>query len=259
MTRPITILTLVVAMLAVPTTAFAQDDAATTQRPTATDSAQTDRPSDASTDRRRFEAAKERALATIAAQMRVLDNLASKVASSRFITDGHAAVLRGDIGAAKDAQEELARTIEAAENWAELAPLIRQIDDQKIAQVLAPKTHQVIVSDALVVGSKKLDEYAEKLESVIERFEEAGFDVDEAWRLLDQMNDQIAEGLRLADPVAENVIGLQASDWPEPARATLSQGRTDLVDAGQALRRAFSTGVDIVQFLRSLYDRVTDL
>jgi len=254
--RRTTTLALVVAMLAVPTTAFADDDVADggdTDRPVVTDTQR-----DAVRDRT-FEAAKARALETIEKQLRVLDGLASKVANSRFITDAHAAELRRDIGAAIGGLEVLAREIEAADTWAELRPLVGHIDDWKIAQVLAPKTGQVIVSDALTVGARKLETFSGVLENVIERFETAGFDVDEAKRLLAEMNDLIAEGARLAGPVAENVIGLEPGDWPDPARSVLAAGREDLHQAGSALRNARAHGVDIVQFLRGLYDGQIDV
>lgn len=254
--RRTTTLALVVAMLAVPTTAFADDDVA--------DTGGTDRPAATDTQRdtirdRTFEAAKERALETIEHQLRALDGLASKVANSRFITDAHAAELRSDIAAAIGGLEVLSREIEASENWAELRPLLGHIDDWKIAQVLAPKTAQVIVSDALVVGARKLSSFAGVLDNVIGRFEAAGYDVDEAWRMLDEMNDLIAEGERLADPVAESVIGLTAADWPDPAQSVLAAGREDLHEAGGALRSARAHGVDIVQFLRSLFDGQLDV
>ena len=141
---------------------------------------------------------------------------------------------------------------------AKVEALIRQIDDWKIAQVLAPKTNQVLVSDAMVGVAGKAERFADHLSAIITRFEEAGFDVDEAWRLLEEMQDELAEAIRLADPVAESVIGLQASDWPDPAQSVLAAGRNSLHEAGQSLRSAHGTGKELVQLLRSLHDGATD-
>ena len=132
--------------------------------------------------------------------------------------------------------------------------LIEHIGDYKIRQVLAPKTHQVIGSDSLVYATGKLERFSAKLAEVTARFEEAGFDVDEAWRLLKEMNANIAEGFRLASPVAGNVIGLQPADWPDPAEAALSAGRADLRAAGQNVKAAHGNGIDVVHFLRGLMD-----
>lgn len=252
-TRRILVGALAATLTILPTTAFALDDAAT-RTDTATNTATDERP----VHDRVLEALKRRALQTIANQHAALDRLAGKIAGSRWVTDDHAAALRADIGAADAGLTELARQIEAAESIPEVEALIRQIDDWKIAQVLAPKTHQVLASDAMVGIGGKAERFAEHLAEVIARFEEAGYDVDEAWRLLEEMQDEIAEAIRLADPVAESVIVLQASDWPDPAQSVLAAGRASLQDAGQSLRSAYGTGKDLVQFLRNLHDGATD-
>jgi len=256
--RRFTTLALVVALTAVPTSAFALDDTATETDRVETDRATTDRATDVRPDHR-LDELKKRALETIDHQLEALGRLRSTIANARFLTDDHAAQLLRDVNAAADGLQELARKIESAQTLEELRGLIEQIDDWKIAQVLAPKTHLVIASDAAVAAARKLESHGETLATVIARFEEAGFDVDEAWRLLEEMQKNTAEGLRLADPVAENVIGLQAADWPDPARAVLAQGRSDLSAAREALRAAHGNAIDIAQFLRSLIDTATDV
>lgn len=255
--RRTTIVALVMALVAIPTAALALDDATTE-----TDHAVTDRETDrAITDRPQTERPdhdlreiKARALEAIDRQLDALGRLRSAIANARHITDEHAGQLLGDIGAAAEGLQSLAHQIEAATTLEELRGLIEQIDDFQIGHVLAPKTHQVIASDALVYATGKLERFSEELSDVIARFEEAGFDVAEAWRLLDEMNDNIAEGYRLASPVAGNVIGLTPRDWPDPAKSILSAGRGDLHAAGQNVRAAHGNGVDIVHFLRQLTD-----
>lgn len=246
-------LAVTMALLIAPGTALALDDTSDTAT---TDRATTDR---AITDRPDLDEAKKRALMTIERQLDALEALRSKIGAARYLTDDHAAQLLRDVATAYDGLTELARKIEAATTAGELAELIRQIDDWKIAQLLAPKTTLVIGSDASVAAGRALDEYGEKLSSIIARFEEAGFDVDEAWRLLDDMKANTAEGVRLGGPVAESVIGLEPADWPDPAQVLLSAGRTDLADSKAAFAAAKRDAKQIVAFLRALHDRATDL
>jgi hypothetical protein len=245
---------LVVALLAVPGTALAAEDVAETDRPTTTDVAR-----NAVTDRAGFETAKARALAEIDTRLRVLATLSEKISTNRFITPQHAGQLRGDIAPATAHLEALRRQVEATETWPELRPLLDEIGAHKVLALLAPKTAQVIASDTLVAFAGKAASFSAKLENVIGRFEDAGFDVGEAWRMLEEMNDLIVTAERLADPVAENVIGLQPADWPDPAAAVLTEGRADLHEAGGALRNAKATAADIVHFLRSLFDGQPDV
>jgi hypothetical protein len=250
MKRRITTMALIAALVALPTTAMAlEGDTPTDQT---TDRAERD----ATTDRpvRDLSEIKARALATIAKQHDALGRLRAAIGNARHITEAHADQLLTDIARTADALDTLARQIETATTIEELRGLIEQVGGFQIKNVLAPKTHQVIASDALVAGSRTLEEYSEKLADITGRFEEAGFDVTEAWRLLDEMDANVGEGYRLANPVAGSVIGLQAADWPDPAQSLLAAGRSDLRAAGQSLRSAKGNAQDIVSFLRNLSD-----
>jgi hypothetical protein len=242
MMRRSIVIAVVLAVTMVPTAVLAAEDSA---RDTTTTVSERTRD-------RALEELKARAAQMIDRQMDLLGRLRSAIGGSEHITDGHAATLSGDIGAAAGALERLAAQAEAATTVDEVWEVIRAIPALHIGNVLAPKTHQVIASDALVALGSKLERFADKLEDLITRAEENGHDVDEAWRMLEDMTDGIAEGVRLADPVAESVIGLDAGDWPDPAQSTLAAGRRDLRAAGQTLRDAYATGHDIVQFLRDL-------
>ncbi len=250
--RRITTVALVMALVAIPTAAFAFDEGTTPT--TETDRAATDRATTDVRPDRDLSGIKARALEMIDKQLEILGKLRSQIANARHITDDHATQLLRDISTAADGLTELARKIEAATTVEELRELIEQIGDYKIRQVLAPKTRQVIGSDALVYTTGKLERFSTKLSEITGRFEEAGFDVDEAWRLLEEMDVNIAEGYRLASPVAGNVIGLQAADWPDPAESILSAGRADLRAAGGNVKTAHRIGVEVVHFLRGLID-----
>ena len=207
------------------------------------------------TDRHRLLAElKQRAQNLIDYQQAILDRLATKVGNSRFITDGHAGQLRADFARLDTALEHISRQVEDAETLDEVWALIREVHALHIGEVTVPKTHQVIASDSLVAIGGKLERFAGKLEELLTRAEEAGYDVSEGWDLLEEMNRYIASGIALADPVAESVIGLDGSDWPDPAEDLLAAGRRDLRAAGNDLRHAYADGRDIVELLRSLSD-----
>lgn len=242
MMRRSIVIAVVLAVSIVPTAAMAAEDGARDTTTTAPERVRD----------HALEELKERAAQMIERQMDLLGRLRSSVAASEHITEGHTATLSGDIGAAAEALESLAAQAEAATTLAEVWEVIRAVPALHIGNVLAPKTHQVIASDALVAFGSKLERFADKLEDLITRAEEKGHDVDEAWRMLEEMTDGIGEGVRLADPVAEAVIGLDAGDWPEPAQSTLAAGRRDLRAGGESLRDAYATGREIVQFLRDL-------
>jgi len=242
---------LVVALTAVPTAALATDDVGTETRPE-TDQTVSDRPSDRPHD---LSEIKARALGVIDKQLEVLSGLRAKIDGAPHITNGHAGRLLGEIGATSNGLESLARQIEAATTPEELRRLIEQLGDYKIKQVLAPKTFQVIASDTLVFAAGRLEAYSERLAEIVARFEDAGFEVDQAWRLLEEMNNGITEAIRLAGPVAENVIGLRPGDWPDPAQSILTAGRSNLGTARQNVRAAHANGKEIVEFLHGLVNR----
>lgn len=199
---------------------------------------------------------KERAQNLIDHQQAILDRLGRTVGNSRFITAGHAGQLRGDFAGLEATLEQISRQLEDAETLDEVWGLIREVHALHIGEVTAPKTHQVIASDSLVAIGGKLERFAGKLEELLTRAEEAGYDVTAGWELLEEMNRYIASGIALADPVAESVIDLDGGDWPDPAEALLIAGRRDLRAAGNDLRHAYANGRDIVELVRSLNDEV---
>jgi hypothetical protein len=253
MKRRIATLGLIAALLSAPTSAFALEGDTPDAEPATrvTDRPTDERPTDLSD-------AKARALATIDQQLAALAKLRAAIGSARHITADHASHLLRDVSTAVDGLTELARAIEAASTAEGLRALIDQIGMFQIAHVLAPKTHQVIASDTVTFAVRQLDGYAGKLRVVIGRFESAGFDLTEAWRLLEDMQAHTAEAARLGSPVADTVIWLEPSDWPDPAQAVLADGRADLAAAGSALRSAKGAAGKIVEYLRSLIDTATD-
>ncbi|HEX5631033.1 MAG TPA: hypothetical protein VFY15_05185 [Acidimicrobiia bacterium] len=231
---------LVVALGAAPTIAIAQET-------TTTETTVVDR-------HRPLAELKERAQNLIDHQQAVLDRLAAAIELSRFITEGHAGRLHGDISGLEAELEQISRQVEDATTLDEVWALIREVHGLHIGEVTAPKTHQVIASDTLVAIGGKLNRFADRLENLLERAAEAGYDVGAGWDLLEEMERLIGAGIDLADPVAESVIGLDGDDWPDPAQDLLAAGRRDLRAAGADLRTAYGKGREIVEILRSLND-----
>lgn len=201
---------------------------------------------------RPIEELKARAHQLIDRQLAVVDRLQASVENSRFITEGHAGRLQGDLAATAATLRHISAQVDDAATLEEVWELIRDVHALQVGNVIAPKTRQVIASDSLVAIGGKLDRFAERLGELLTRAEENGFDVSEGWALLEEMEANFATGVALADPVAEAVIGLDGGDWPDPAQGLLADGRRDLHAAGIDLREAFAAGRQIVQLLRSL-------
>ncbi len=195
---------------------------------------------------------KERAQNLIDHEQAQLRRLRVAIEHIRFITDGHAGRLLGDIAGTQATLEHLSGEVEDATTPDEVWALICEVHAVHVGEVIAPKTHQVIASDTLVAIGAKLERFAERLEELLTRAEEAGHEVGAGWDILEEMRRLIGAGVDLADPVAESVIGLEGSDWPDPAQDLLAAGRHDLRAAGADLRQAFATGREIVQLLREL-------
>lgn len=234
------VLGIVLALSVGTTAAMAQE---TTTETTATTTAARPRP---------IEELKARAHQLIDWQLAVVDRLQASVDNSRFITEGHAGRLQGDLAATAATLRHISAQVDDATTLEEVGALIREVHALHVGNVIAPKTRQVIGSDSLVAVGGKLDRFAERLGELLTRAEENGFDVSEGWAWLDEMESNIATGMGLADPVAEAVIGLDGGDWPDPAQGVLADGRSDLHAAGFDLREAFAAGRQIVQLLRSL-------
>ncbi len=229
--------------LAAPAAAFAQ-----------TDTAGFDRATDQVTDQERpvsdVASVKRRALAAIEHRLVTIDRLQAAVRSNASVTDDHAATLLDELDRSAAGLSELARQIEATEDPEQLRELIPKIaEDYRIYVLMVPKVHEVLASDTVehVVGRFGIVE--EELSEAIARAEEAGYDVGEAKEYLVEMVRYADEAEGFGGPVAESVLPLQPSDWPDPAKETLEQGHDDLVHARQSLREAWQAAKNTVRAL----------
>lgn len=243
----IRIITLVAALLVavVPSAALAQTDEAAA-RDVITDA----RPL------RDLSGIKERALEAIDRRLETIARLQARIDASEHLTGAHHGRLTAELVRHQAGLEQLAREIEAAETLAELRAAVPEIvTEHRIYVLVVPKVGEVIASDAGVAFARRGEEVAARLAGWIERVEAAGFDVTEAEEALSAMEEHVASGLALAEPVADAVLPLEPADWPDPARAVIEQGKEDLNAAREEFRSARNAALRVVEILRELLGR----
>lgn len=168
-----------------------------------------------------------------------VDRLQQAVRNSDAITSGHAAHLTTDL----NESEAGLRTLESLAGSATTVEQLRSIQKEmveghRIFVLRSPQTALVIASDLGVKLADRLENVAARLNEAADRAEEAGFDVTEVRALVDDGQALTAEALAIVDPVAESVLPLEPSDYPDPAKATLRAGRDSIHDGRQTYRSA---------------------
>ncbi len=234
-------------LVALPGVAVAQTDSATSDAPAVSDVSDVD-------------AIKHRALHAIDRRLHTIARLTRSVDESTTVTDEHAKKLLVDLRDAAEGLQQLARKIKGAQTVEELRKLVPLIATEfRIYQLVKPKVLQVLASDRVVAATVRLTELADKLEKLIARAGDAGYDVTRAKLLLERMRHNVAAAARLAGPVANMVVDLQPEDWPDPAKALLRKGRVRLDESSDHLRRARYQSRKIMRWLRSLSDPPIDI
>ncbi len=201
-----------------------------------------------------FDTAKQRLIDAIERRLETLERLTNIVTGNDHITARHEAELLADYAQAANGLRIARGDAEAATTFEELRQIGHSVVvDYRIYLVVAPKTHEVVASDTVVDAADRMDGIANELGAAIDRAEQAGYDVTEARRWLTVARDEIGEGRRAGGPVADDVIGLQASDYPDPAKGALSEGkrrlenaRIDLREAKVALEKSYAALQDAV-------------
>lgn len=205
---------------------------------------------------------KERAQAAIEKRFGTIDQLRDALTNKGHATAGHKADLFVDLNSAEAGLETLSREIEAATTIDQLRVLVPKIaTDFRIYLVVAPKVHEVIAADtALWLVDNPLTEVYNKLSAAVDRADEAGYDVTEAQAFLQEMQTHMTKAEAHAGPVPNQVIDLDASDWENPAKALLEQGRDKLMQARDELRGAKESAQAAAQALReAIGDASTDI
>ena len=236
------IVTLLVTM--VPAGAMAQTDAEPTQREqiAVTDEERADR----------LEALKQRVISQIERRLDALERLRNRIGSADHLSESHAASLLRDIAVAEPVLVAGIEAVTAASTVEELREVVPTIFESTLVfALLGPKTHAVIASDTSVAASERFGEFEAKLQAALDELAEAGIETAEAQTDLDEMARLVAAAASGAGPVAGNVIGLQPSDWPDPAKAALREARATLSAARNQLREAKGLGKAVARFIRS--------
>lgn len=248
MRRPLAVFAAALMLMSVPGIALAQTD----DDPGPRDGTTTDRPLDDRGERDRdLDDVKERILRAIENRLEALERMSEAVEEDQHVTAAHAAHLQNDYREATRILEAAAEDVEEAETFAELREIVRAVfADTLVRALLIPKTHIVVGSDTLVDLTDRFGEFGDTLQMVIERLSDQGHDMGEAQAALDEMQGLIDDAADVAEPVADDVIGLDQGDWPDPAQATLVQGREDLHDARELLREARGKLRDVITAIR---------
>jgi len=204
---------------------------------------------------------KARAQWAIDRRFETIDRLRTALNERGHTTTRHKADLFVDLNQAEAGLRTLSREIQAATTVDQLQVLVPKIaTDFRIYLVVAPKIREVIAGDTAVwaVNNPATDAY-ERISAAVDRADQAGYDVTEAQAALQEMMTHMTKAEAYAGPVPNQVIGLQASDWENPARTLLRQGRDSLIQARDELRAARDSAKAAVQALRdAIRDASTD-
>lgn len=191
------------------------------------------------TNRHSIDQIKERAQAAIERRLDTLDRLTDRVNSVQHMSESHNATLTGDYRSAASGLVGLGAEIASATTAEELRVLVPLIaSDYRVYLVIVPKSFEVAASDRVGAAVERMTSLAQRLSEAIERAKAAGIDTTQAERWLTSARDETAKAKRTGVPVADDVIGLDAADWEEPAKSTLHEGKRRLDNARVDLRQA---------------------
>lgn len=234
---------------ATPGAALAQEDPSTTTS-TVRDGAEAAR---AEAEAAWLDAVKARALEAIEKRLTTLANLEDAIATSASVQPDHAGALMEDIRFSVAGLQALAVEIRAAEDVDTLRVLIPKIfEDYRIYAVVVPKVHLTLAADAAVAVAGRLESLAGSIDEILDRLDEAGYEVEDAEDLLEQMMDYIASGAAGAGDVPDMVLDLEPSDYPD-STAVVRSAHEQLQEAGGNLRAAGETAHKIGELIRALF------
>ena len=201
-----------------------------------------------------LERAKAHVIEQIERRLEALERLTAKIESAKHMTAEHAAALLDDIAAAQQTLRAGIPAVEAVTTPEELRAVAPPIfEGTLVFALLAPKTHEVGASDAVVAATGRFTEFASSLQDALDRIaNETDVDTSEAQAKLDEMLRLIGQAATSGGAVADSVIDLSPEDWPDPAQAALREGKAALDEARGSLRQARGLGEEVVQFIRSV-------
>lgn len=201
-----------------------------------------------------FERAKAHVIKQIERRLEALDRLTGKIEAAEHLTADHAASLLRDVATAREVLRAGLAAVEATttpEELREIAPPI--FENTLVFALLAPKSHEVIASDAVTNATERFTDFGAKLQEALDRIgAETDVDTSEAQANLDEMLRLVNAAATAGGPVAAKVIGLQPADWPDPAQTDLREGKAALDEARRSLRESRALAKSVVEFIRSI-------
>lgn len=200
-----------------------------------------------------IEQIKARALEAIKKRLATVAELEAAVERSEYVSASNAAKLQAELRKTARGLEALAEEIQAATTIEELRELVPQIFEFGVYRVIAPKVHLTLGASYGVAFATRLEEFAGKLQEVLDRMAEHGIDVEEAGAELEEMTRAIASGKEKATQVPEMVIDLEPDD--PGAGEVLHQAKSLLQSAAADLRSAAQSGHEIVAFIKRVLGR----
>lgn len=199
-----------------------------------------------------LERAKAKVINKIERRLEALDRLTGKIEGARHISPAHAGLLLTDIAAAREVLRVGIPAVEAVTTPDELREVGTPIfENTLVFALLRPKAHEVVASDTVVAATLRFEELSGSLQEALDRLSATDIDTSEAQANLDEMSRLVDTALIVGGPVADAVIGLQPTDWPEPAQQGLRDGKAALGEARSSLRQARRLAREVVEFIRT--------
>lgn len=245
MKRTAIVATILASLLVVPSVAGAQADETSDPNDPAIERIGERSPVD-------FDEAQARVLEAIDKRVEALGRALEAVAESEHLTEEHAATLTADYEMHRDGLLALRPSVEAATTVAELRALAEQVwKEHWVFALQIPRGRLTFAADAIAEASSRALEVADEFDRVLSELEANGTDVDEGWRILNEMRDHVADAQDRAAPVADTVLPIEVTDMPD-AGATLQQARDDIRTAHDRMIEARDAANELRDYVRSI-------
>jgi hypothetical protein len=178
----------------------------------------------------------------IARRITTLDDLASRVSSSKVLTSSDATALSAKISSTKTGLLALKSAIDAETSIPTLkADVVKIAVDFRVYLLVVPQVHLVTAADGVLAAQTPFNDVSGRLAERIAAAKAAGKDTTAAQAHLDAMNAAVAQAIALAKPIPGRVLPLKPADWNSGAAGpVLTKARTDLAQAHSLLRTALS-------------------
>jgi hypothetical protein len=176
----------------------------------------------------------------IARRFTALDQLASRISSSKVLTSSDASVLSSEVASTRSGLAALKTQIDAETSLDSLKTDVRKIaTDFRVYVLVAPKVRLVSAADGVVAAKARFDEISTRLTARIAAARAAGKDTTAAQTALDAMNAAVAQAVGIASPLPAALLPLTPSQYNAgTAGPVINTSRAALVQARGLLQAA---------------------